>query len=161
MDVFPAGEVAGEPGRQFEQRRHFSVQAHRALIRNEHARDQFQERGFPGTVTAHHTYGFPVRDVEADIAQGPEVPAMGASSQAVEQKFAHPQVAPAPLVEADPQPAHRNHHSSLSTAGSSLRNVHTPATRTRSVTTMVGMRTGAEGHSLGNHAAWCNWKMPT
>src|SRR5690606_8127410 len=164
--VLPAGQVAGEPGRELDQRRHPAAHRHRALVRLQHPGDQLQQRALAGAVLADHPDGLAGLDVEREVAKRPErllaylppVPAEG-----VDDLVPQSQVAAPVADELHPEVSHLDdrldrrrvaHHSSLSTADSSRRNTNHPApsvtrTPTRQLTSSPG-----EGNSPGNQTAW-------
>src|SRR6185437_15898078 len=71
-DVLSRGQVTDEATGQLDQRRDSGVDLNRALVRDQHAGDDLEQRALALTVGSDQADGLPGADLEADVPQRPE-----------------------------------------------------------------------------------------
>src|SRR5262249_56738899 len=71
--ILAAGQLRMKPGAHLEQARHAALQLGAAFGRRRDARQDLEQRAFSGAVAADDADDLAGADVEADVAQGPEV----------------------------------------------------------------------------------------
>jgi hypothetical protein len=101
LHVLPAGELAGEAGRQLQQRSHLGPSRDRALVRDQHSGDELEQRALSGAVAADHADRLAGLDAERRVAHRPELAGGGPAPPALHEQVAQLEVAPAGGEEPD------------------------------------------------------------
>ncbi len=103
VDVLAPGQLGVEAGTELEQRGDLPGRVDAAAVGPEDARHALEQRRLPRAVLAHEPVRLPPRDVERDVAQGPQVlvPGPPAAHERRLQRLVPLVVQPVPLRDVD------------------------------------------------------------